>query len=314
MLPTVSALHGQQTRCMDDCSANALKSLRCTRPTMTPIWERGLAPSFSSMLKPKPVVGSNFAMVAPPSVPEVPPPPEFVPQLEAAIRGSRSSTKRRRIKLPKVSPNIDEERETEVKKWKSIIEAAGPGASGLAIDLQKMTDEKEQWTNLLAVFHGRAPSTLRKHAGAINMYIRWATTAAAPPFPFSELVVWNYVAFLQETRAPATRADSFIKAGEMAVDCLAMYCGNRELTSRSIDGAVKQSLDRKRETHRAPPLSVAAVEALERAISNERLHRTRIIVAGFARFCVGVRIRHSDATRVTTEPFLDPKELVNQRE
>ena len=83
-----------------------------------------------------------------------------------------------------------------------------------------------------------------------------------------------------------------------------MYHSMYEVDSARVRGAVIQSLERKRELKQAPPLTVKAVEALEEAIFDKKLNRTQRIIAGFARFCVGARQRHSDAARLPAEPTL----------
>ena len=299
-LPSISFVF-----CMDDCTGNALRSTKPNTDRNTRIWERGLTPKWDAQFQPRPVVGTHFYMVAPPMVTQPAPTRAFVPQIQDALEQGKIPDKRRRVCWPNSSPNVDEERAVEIRKWRSIIATAGPDASGLAADLQKLPSEAEQWKLLLAVFHGSAPATLRKHAGSINMFLRWAAGVGVVPLPLQEPTVWNYVSFLHESRAPATRADSFVKACGLAINCLEMPCGSRVIKSKRVDGAVKQGLDRKRITHRASPFSVRAVEAFELAVGDTTVHETKRIIAGFIRFCIGARLRHSDATRVTTEPALD---------
>ena len=135
--------------------------------------------------------------------------------------------------------------------------------------------------------------------------MKWCQTQGVDPFPLREFVTWNYCSFLFETCAPATRADSFVRAARATIELLSMPCGHYETNSVRIKGVILQCIDTKRELKQAEPLSVAAVEILEDAIFNKDYPIAKRIIAGFVRFCVGARLRHSDATRITTEPKMD---------
>ncbi len=294
---------GTPVHCMNAYD-NAMQSLRPPRPFLVPAWER-VWPTFT-IGRPHPV-GTTFTMAPPPPIEPAPPP--VLPPAVAPDDSVLPPSKRRRIRWPKKPKTEEEDKAKEIHKWQAIIELAGPEACGLAGDLVKEPDDERRWRILEAVCHGKSSETLRKRSGAINLYIRWARTSATAPFPFHEHVVWNYVAFLHDVKAPATRAKSFIEAGHLTTELLSMFNGMSVFESPRIDGAVKQSFDRKRDTMSAPPFTVAAVEALERAIADEKLHATKRIAAGFARFCTGGRIRHGDGNRIDREPDTDPSSI-----
>ncbi len=50
--------------------------------------------------------------------------------------------------------------------------------------------------------------------------------------------------------------------------------------------------------------------ALERTVINENCSRSVRIVAGFALFCAGGRLRHGDATRIMNEPVIEPEAVM----
>ena len=102
----------------------------------------------------------------------------------------------------------DAELDAELAKWQVVIDTIGAQHSGLARVLLAEKSEAERIKIVRAAFHGRAPTTLRGHVGALNQYVRWAGSVLLPPFPLSELKKWQYVPFLEETKAPPTRADS----------------------------------------------------------------------------------------------------------
>jgi hypothetical protein len=125
-----------------------------------------------------------------------------------------------KLSWPKQAISINLERQIEVQKWNTIIEAVGPSRCNLGRSLEELHTEADKWKVLPAVFHTRAPSTLRKHAGAMNLYMKWCQTQGVDPFPLREAVTWNYCSFLFETCAPATRAESFVKAARATIELL----------------------------------------------------------------------------------------------
>ena len=298
--------HRDPVGCMDDAGSFALRNCDTQPKRFVPAWKMGtlFKPAVSS--QPRPPWRRTLNMVAPP--PFKPPKRDiqaFCPQIMELIEETGKRAKRRKIRWPRSSPQTDKEKELEILKWRGIIDSVGPSACGVAKDLEACKNEKEQWLLLTATFQDKAPTTLQKYAGALGLYTRWARTEAVVPYPFTEQIAWNYVSFLVGTGAPASRAKTFITAAKAAVDCLGMYCGVSELTTRRIKGGVDMCLARKRETRQAPPMSVLAVEALEDALCDERLSLCQRVIAGFVRFCVGARLRHADATRIMTEPYLD---------
>ena len=196
-------------------------------------------------------------------------------------------------------------KQTEVCKWKSIIEVVGPERCTLCKQLEETFSEDEKWKILMAVFSTRAPATLRKHAGAMNTYMRWCQVTGYDPSPIIEQKTWNYCSFLKGACAPATRADSFIKAARVTIQLLSMKASSWDTGSDRIEGTIVQCLDTKRVLQHAVPMTVRQVEIIEETIFDTSAPAGKRIVAGFARFCVGARLRHSDATRVTAEPTID---------
>ena len=137
------------------------------------------------------------------------------------------------------------------------------------------------------------------------MYMRWCQVSGYDPFPILEQKTWNYCSSLKETCAPATRADSFIKAARVTIQLLSMKASSWDTGSDRISGSILQSLDTKRELVQASPMNVKAVETLEDLLFKASEPKGKRIIAGFVRFCVGARLRHSDAVRITTEPKMD---------
>ena len=135
--------------------------------------------SFKKWHRSGPILGEHLRMSRPPLLAE---PEQPVP---AATQFTKTVAKMNVLKLswPKQASSIDLERQIEVRKWKSIIEAVGPERCNLSRNLLELKTEDEKWNVLLAVFHTRAPATHRKHAGAMNLYMRWCQSYGFGPFP-----------------------------------------------------------------------------------------------------------------------------------
>ena len=164
-----------------------LAQIHCVkRQYNIPCWERSDA-SFDEWRRRGPLIGQQLRMTPPPPIQYSEPRPAE-PEQPSAKTPYLKATK---IPCPKQAISIDLERQIEIRKWKSIIEVVGPERCSLSQNLLELKTETEKWNVLLAVFHTRAPSTLRKHAGAMNLYMRWCHTCRIDPFPLTEQKTWN---------------------------------------------------------------------------------------------------------------------------
>ena len=125
----------------------------------------------------------------------------------------------------------------------------------------------------------------------MNLYIMWCQTCGLDPFPLTEQKPLDYCNFLCQSCAPATRADSFVKAARATIDLLSMRCSHYDTSSTRIKGVVLRCSDTKRELQQAAALPAKGISILEHAIFNKSFPRAKRIVAGFVRFCIGARLR-----------------------
>ncbi len=77
----------------------------------------------------------------------------------------------------------------------------------------------------------------------MSLYIRWCMSVGKEPFPMTEPQVFDYVCFLQNVKAPPTRAETFIKGAKFATTVLNLFSGHDLLASTRIEGAVDENLD-----------------------------------------------------------------------
>ena len=91
----------------------------------------------------------------------------------------------------------------------------------------------------------------------------------------------------------------------MTIQLLSVRSSSWDTGSDRTEGVVQQSLDTKRFLQQASPLTTKAVEIMEDSTFDKSVPSGKRTIAGFVRFCIGARLRHSDATRITTEPKMD---------
>ena len=105
----------------------------------------------------------------------MPPPPiervrprQVQDQEEAnSLHGEASSTssgKKRKIAWPKEQGTVEEEKEKEINKWKTVIELAGTNHSGLARQIASESTDEGRRRTITKAFYPSAPTTLARHA------------------------------------------------------------------------------------------------------------------------------------------------------
>eukprot|EP00440_Ansanella_granifera_P050102 gb/GFBE01054301.1/.p1 GENE.gb/GFBE01054301.1/~~gb/GFBE01054301.1/.p1 ORF type:complete len:121 (+),score=33.10 gb/GFBE01054301.1/:1-363(+) len=111
----------------------------------------------------------------------------------------------------------DDARAAALAKWMAVF-AVAPGASQIGLQLNEISDEADADTRahgvLEDVFARKATSTMNIRASAMLMYVAWVRKEAPEidPVPISESTMYRYLTHLKETKAPATRANSFMQA------------------------------------------------------------------------------------------------------
>lgn len=151
-----------------------------------------------------------------------------------------------------------------------------------------------------------AADTLRRHLGATNLYRAWAEAEGQESFPFTQRGVIAYVMFLLRSGASPTRAETFQKAAKFMTGKLGLRTPISIFHDELVNRIVGSCLSIKAMVREAVPYMVLAVAAFERAVYDPTLLRPLRIIAGSARFCIGARLRHGDASRIQIEPVVVP--------
>lgn len=239
------------------------------------------------------------------SIQAVPEPIEPLPVTENFQRLPGKAQAPRRIPAVRsATTTADAEKHAEIEKWKVLIAAFGANESDACAQLQAATGE-EQDILLRAIFPGAA-ATIRRHSSALCLYKVWAEAEGRFPFPFQYTVITAYLVFLQKTQTLPSRAETFQKAAKFTTARLKLRTPMSMFTDPVVDGLVITSFQRKGMVKEAVPYTVQAVAAFELAVMDSSLARPLRIIAGFARFCIGARLRHGDATRICIEPAVLP--------
>ena len=160
------------------------------------------------------------------------------------------------------------------------------------------------------VFAVRATGTLATRASAWNLFLRYAASAGLEPATLDEAAAFQYVKHLKDTKAPPSRAASFLSACHFAFGCVGFSQGPYIATSARCTGSAAMSASEKRERLQrdplqAPWLTVAEQEIIRADEGGSVLTEAEGEMLGFRVFCTHSRSRCSDAARIVKEPILD---------
>ena len=189
-------------------------------------------------------------------------------------------------------------RKAALGKWLEVASAVG-SFSGL---VQKAGPELKEV--LEDVFAAKSDATLRARAGSIQAFLHWCRLSSRKPWPIKEEVLYKYVTFLKFTRAPPTKATSFMTSLAFLRHYLEVEAAPDTEKSARIKGSTWRQFTRKRETTGRSPLTVPQVRLLQATVCapGDAVER---LLAGFGVLLVALRVRFADAQRAREEPVLD---------
>ena len=148
---------------------------------------------------------------------------------------------------------------------------------------------------LQAVLGVKSPATLIKRANSLLSFLRWlAKNGNHEVNPFTEELVWQYLQFLRESSAPATKGDSAMSAFRFAYHILGFESLGPAMTSRRLVGICELMMSGKRMLKQALVLTVAQVKGLHTALKNTALHVFDRTMVAYLLFALYGRCRNSD--------------------
>ena len=163
--------------------------------------------------------------------------------------------------------------------------------------------------SLIAMVTVKSTATLLKRMCSLRLYRAWfLTTGSEASAFFTEPAAYKYFKYLNDERAPATRAAAMRQAlhflgGLFGMDLTAIKASTR-LTGLTVALLMTRGAIRQRS-----PLSVPMVIALEKLVlRDDGAGSFEALVAGAALFALYSRARVGDLAKCTVEPTLDVNE------
>ncbi|CAE7739197.1 unnamed protein product [Symbiodinium sp. CCMP2592] len=118
----------------------------------------------------------------------------------------------------------------------------------------------------------KSPHTIHKRAASFWTFVRWLDVhEPLAPSRLHEVQVWNFVQFLKETSAPASKAASVLSAVRFAHFVLGFRLSGI-VDSKRIAGATEQQLVNVRKLRQAKDLTVSQVLELHARLESGALH------------------------------------------
>ena len=196
-------------------------------------------------------------------------------------------------------------RSAALRAWIPMLEIM-KGATLLFIQLKgELTEE-----GISPYLATRRTSTLAVRASAFRLFLKWADEVNVDPEDLDERMAFAYLSFLQQSSAPPSRAESFVKGCNFAYHLFGLTRGQEIAMSARCRGLAAVSLSAKRRRIQRDPLQMSWLALAEEEIvlaghEAGRLSAQEGCVLGFLVFCVHARQRCTDGARITDEPTLD---------
>ena len=209
--------------------------------------------------------------------------------------------------------NVEEEakRMLAIERWRTIV-MQNPRASKTGRQLLEIPDddkyEKSARVLVKDTFFKKATGTLHMRAGSVLLYMKWLMEVhSAFVWPWSEKYVYEYLSFLRDNRASATRGQRLLEAVGFSHGVFGSDGAVSVLESSRCEGAALISLHTKKQTQQCDALKPRQVAALELGVAKLTNPVDRVISGNFA-FLANARSRFSDVKQVVNEPLLDVTE------
>ena len=203
------------------------------------------------------------------------------------------------------------QRDHAIRQWWDLLKlnmsCSDPGRA--AVHEHGLVDVYRYGIELLdAVFALKSPNTVPKRLCAIKIFGQWVIRNYAEAWiPLQEARVWNYVRFLRETKAPASRAVSLIESIRFCHHMLRVDGALEVLESLRVRGLAAQLFASKRPWKPSDVLTLNEVEFLHHCFSDTTRREVDRIFVGHLLHMLYARARFSDLLSVT-DLFLDEDE------
>ena len=214
-----------------------------------------------------------------------------------------------RVRNPKAW-NIEAEskRLLAVERWRVIVlqnpKASKTGRQLLLIMNDEGYEAKAQGI-IRDTFFKKSTATLHSRAGATLMYGKWLFEFhSLHVWPWSESKVYDYLVFLREHKAPASRGQRLLEAIGFSHGVFGADGAVSVLESSRCEGAAMECLKTKQPLLQCDPLTPRQLCALEIGTALLLNPVDRVLSGSFA-FLTNARARFSDVALLVSEPTLD---------
>ena len=206
--------------------------------------------------------------------------------------------------------NVEEEarRMVAIERWRTIV-MQNPKASKTGRQLLEIEDndnyEKAAKALIKDTFFKKATGTLHLRAGSVLLYMKWLNEVRqVSAWPWSERFVYDYLSFLKETRASASRGQRLMEAIGFSHGVFGADGAVSVLESSRCEGSALACLHNKRQLQQCDALNPRQVAALELGTAKLLNPVDRVLSGNFA-FLANARSRFSDVKQLVSEPMLD---------
>ena len=195
--------------------------------------------------------------------------------------------------------DLDPVRLRAVRRWLLLLSMA-PEAFlvGRQLEAARVVGASvDEMENILVdVFAPKATGTLDRRAGSLALFVAWCDEHdVGSPLPVRETLAYDYIKYLGQQGAPATRADSFLQALRFSEAVLGLSGVEEVVGSARIVGAAFNCFVKKRPLRQRAPLTVAQVLALEDFVIDGHEGHDRVAAGAFL-FVLFSRARFGDAS------------------
>jgi hypothetical protein len=232
-------------------------------------------------------------------------------KIECAAAGPDAIRHWQTLKASRVPWPLAQEldRQVALEKWRVLV-LDGMNATKLGrqlIDACSHDDPETMCAKIIEdTFQRKATATLNSRASALLIFTRWVKVEFqdCSLWPIREPVLYQYLRYLRDSKAPATRAARMVEAVAFCKGTIGLDHVDELLDSSRVHGAVRGSLISKAPHCKKDHLLVSEVAALEIACCQDDSLPDRIF-AGYCCFLAHGRLRCGDGQHASFEPFLD---------
>ena len=184
--------------------------------------------------------------------------------------------------------------------WHLLAFSICSSAVGLKVSVESTADTVAQcaWQILDAIFAVKSAGTLLRRLHALQSYEQWCVSTVGEHWiPVSERRVWNYVQWLQQTNAAATKASSLL-ALRFSWFLFGVEGASEAEQSLRVKGISSQMRAAKRPWRPADLLTVEEVLVLHKVLGDNNAELGDRLLCGHCLHLLYSRSRWSDLTQV----------------